>query len=193
MASASTDNLEKTGERLMTTLAHARSTIDEMLAAPELAPPTASMRSYSRIHLSHARQDPSLLHRLEATVIQRHDALAHTAGLNEEVFDALVLLAAGSWDPDAIEAGFERVVRLKKDMDAGRRVRLLRLGFSEADAARPPSTPETSCSPQPVRASTREARIRRCTERILSGKGLRDSTCGRTKRPPGCDGSHKLP
>ena len=32
-------------------------------------------------------------------VRRRHDALRHTAGLNAEVFDALVLMAAGSWAP----------------------------------------------------------------------------------------------
>ncbi len=42
-------------------------------------------------------------------------------------------------------------------------------------------------------SSTREARITRCTERILMGKGLQDCICGRSKRPPGCDGSHKRP
>lgn len=44
---------------------------------------------------------------------------------------------------------------------------------------------------QPKRSSTREARITRCTERIMAGKGLRDCICGHSKRPPGCDGSHK--
>lgn len=44
---------------------------------------------------------------------------------------------------------------------------------------------------QPKQAQTREARIVRCEERIFRGKGLRDCVCGHTKRPPGCDGSHK--
>lgn len=83
----------------------------------------------------HAERDPALRPRLAAAVRQRHDALSHTAGLNEEVFDALVLLAAGSWDPDDIASGFSRVMTLKQDMDAGRRVRLARLGFSEEEAA----------------------------------------------------------
>jgi hypothetical protein len=93
--------------------------------------------AFGMAHLRrHAQRDPALRSRLDAAVQRRHDALAHTAGLNEEVFDALVLLAAGSWQPDAIAAGFSRVVALKQDMDAGRRLRLLRLGFSEEDAAR---------------------------------------------------------
>lgn len=41
------------------------------------------------------------------------------------------------------------------------------------------------------RASTRVARIERNTERILLGKGLTDCLCGRSKRFPRCDGSHK--
>ncbi|MBX2800510.1 MAG: YdeI/OmpD-associated family protein [Myxococcales bacterium] len=40
-------------------------------------------------------------------------------------------------------------------------------------------------------SATREARIERCTERILAGKGLLDCICGRSKRYPRCDGSHK--
>lgn len=44
---------------------------------------------------------------------------------------------------------------------------------------------------QSKKSSTREARIARCEERIFQGKGLRDCVCGHTKRPPGCDGSHK--
>ena len=39
--------------------------------------------------------DPSLRERLAMAVTRRHEALSHTAGLNEEVFDALILLAAG--------------------------------------------------------------------------------------------------
>jgi hypothetical protein len=86
-------------------------------------------------HLArHRERDPSLLPRLAAAVHQRHDALQHTAGLNEEVFDALILLAAGSWAPTAIAAGSDRVQQLIADMDHGRRVRLRRLGFDADDA-----------------------------------------------------------
>ncbi|BBA37028.1 uncharacterized protein sS8_5106 [Methylocaldum marinum] len=47
-----------------------------------------------------------------------------------------MLLAAGEWSPAAIAAGFERVRMLKSDMAEGRRLRLCRLGFDEAEAAR---------------------------------------------------------
>ena len=40
--------------------------------------------------------DPTLHARLATAVHRRHDALRDTAGLNEEVFDSLVLLAAGT-------------------------------------------------------------------------------------------------
>lgn len=43
----------------------------------------------------------------------------------------------------------------------------------------------------PKRSETRKARIERCTQRILDGKGLQDCTCGRSKKMPRCDGSHK--
>jgi hypothetical protein len=66
---------------------------------------------------------------------RRHQALASTAGLNADVFDALVLLAAGTWSPHAVAAGWERVQRLQADMDEGRQRRLVRLGFPAAEAA----------------------------------------------------------
>lgn len=79
--------------------------------------------------------DPSLKQRLAAAVNRRHDALAQTAGLNEEVFDALVILAAGARTTDAIAAGFARVQALKQEMDEGRRNRLMKLGFRDDEAA----------------------------------------------------------
>lgn len=82
----------------------------------------------------HAREDGALLEELASAVARRHSTLEHTAGLNEEVFDALVLLAAGSWEPTAIRAGYESVGRLNEEMDAGRRRRLVKLGFDEVRA-----------------------------------------------------------
>jgi hypothetical protein len=78
--------------------------------------------------------DPRTLERLAGAINRRHDALAKTSGLNEEVFDALVLLAAGAWTPEAIGAGFQKVLRLQGEMDAGRQARLVKLGFSPEDA-----------------------------------------------------------
>jgi hypothetical protein len=78
--------------------------------------------------------DSDLRGRLAQAVTHRHDALAQTAGLNEEVFDALVLLAAGSWQPADIAAGFAKVQTLKAEMHAGRRARLQKLGFSTLEA-----------------------------------------------------------
>jgi hypothetical protein len=79
--------------------------------------------------------DKKTLERLAAAIHKRHDALAQTSGLNEEVFDALILLAAGAWTPEAIAEGFAKVLRLTEEMDAGRQARLLKLGFSP-DAAK---------------------------------------------------------
>ena len=50
------------------------------------------------------------------------------------MFDALVVLAAGSWQPDAIARGHDAVAELERDMDDGRRKRLRRLGFSDGEA-----------------------------------------------------------
>ena len=77
----------------------------------------------------HVREDLVLLERLAAAIERRHDMLAHTAGLNEEVFDSLVLLAAGSWQPEALCAGWEKVQILIADMDQGRVRRLRKIGF----------------------------------------------------------------
>ena len=66
---------------------------------------------------------------------RRHDALADTAGLNADVFDALVVLAAGEWAPDAIARGYRAVQDLHHAMDEGRRQRLTRLGFPDDEAA----------------------------------------------------------
>ena len=49
--------------------------------------------------------------------------------------DAVVVLAAGTWTPDAIASGYERVQALTADMDDGRRRRLARLGFPADEAA----------------------------------------------------------
>jgi hypothetical protein len=83
----------------------------------------------------HVQEDPTLRERLASAVRRRHDALAGAAGLNEEVFDALVVLAAGAWTPEAIGAGYARVQALQRDMEAGRRGRLQKLGFSPGLAA----------------------------------------------------------
>ncbi len=81
------------------------------------------------------RKTPELRVRLAAAVHSRHEALRHTAGLNAEVFDSLLLLAAGSWDPADIRLGHQRVLQLAHDMNEGRTLRMLRLGFSEEEAA----------------------------------------------------------
>jgi hypothetical protein len=67
-------------------------------------------------------------------VERRHDALQDTAGLNEEVFDALVVLAAGSWEPAAVASGYDLVLKLQRDMDHARRQRLQKLGFGAQEA-----------------------------------------------------------
>jgi TusA-related sulfurtransferase len=92
--------------------------------------------AFGLAHLEHqAAADPSLRGRLRAAVERRHDALADTAGLNEEVFDSLVVLAAGSWEPAALAEGHRRVQQLQAEMDEGRQRRLVRLGFPPEEAA----------------------------------------------------------
>ena len=91
--------------------------------------------AFGLAHLErHAGRDPGLLPRLALAIERRHDALRHTAGLNEEVFEALLVLAAGSFEPTAIARGHAAVQTLVQQMDAGRRSRLRRLGFDSARA-----------------------------------------------------------
>jgi hypothetical protein len=93
--------------------------------------------AFSLAHLErHARIEPDLRSRLARAVEQRHRALQTTSGLNEDVFDALVLLAAGDDTPDAVRIGWQHVQQLQAEMGEGRAARLARLGFTtgEADA-----------------------------------------------------------
>ncbi|MEA3020922.1 MAG: hypothetical protein QOI47_2446 [Actinomycetota bacterium] len=82
----------------------------------------------------HASLEPTLRSRLARAVERRHDALRTTAGLNDEVFDSLVLLAAGDSTPRAIADGWTAVQDLQRDMDESRRARLARLGFSAGES-----------------------------------------------------------
>ena len=43
----------------------------------------------------------------------------------------------------------------------------------------------------PKQSKTREARVEKCMQRMLNGKGLNDCVCGLSKKLPSCDGSHK--
>lgn len=83
----------------------------------------------------HISREPKTLSRLAAAIDRRHAALSQTAGLNEEVFDSLVVLAAGAWTTEAIREGYAKVQKMKEEMDEGRRARLMKLGFSESEAA----------------------------------------------------------
>lgn len=86
--------------------------------------------AFGLAHLQrHVAEDPGVRSRLANAIERRHAALASTAGLNAEVFDALVLLAAGDWTPAALRKGHTAVVNLVREMDQGRRSRLVRLGF----------------------------------------------------------------
>jgi hypothetical protein len=68
-------------------------------------------------------------------VERRHAALVDTAGLNQQVLDALVVLAAGSFRPAAIGRGWQQVQLLQRTMDEGRRRRLEIIGFPADEAA----------------------------------------------------------
>ncbi|TCK84314.1 ferritin-like domain-containing protein [Paraburkholderia sp. BL9I2N2] len=79
-------------------------------------------------------REPELRVRLAQAIEHRHDALAAAGGLNEEVFDALILVAARELTPGAAAHGYARVQQLLRDMADGRYTRLVRLGFERAQA-----------------------------------------------------------
>lgn len=101
------------------------------LAAQDEARHVAFGMSHLRSHIA---ADAGLPAALMNAVRKRHDALRHTAGLNSEVFDALVLMAAGSWTPADLARGHDAVDALQREMHTQRTKRLLRLGFLEAEA-----------------------------------------------------------
>ncbi|MGW7533333.1 ferritin-like domain-containing protein [Amycolatopsis sp. NPDC054798] len=87
-------------------------------------------------HLQHQSQiDPALRGRLRSAVERRYDALVDTSGLNQDVFDSLVIMAAGQWTPQAIARGYDKVMKLQSEMDDGRQRRLVHLGFPADEAA----------------------------------------------------------
>jgi hypothetical protein len=79
-------------------------------------------------------QDSAILPKLANAVRRRHDALRYTAGLNAEVFDALLLVASGGWEPSDVRGGHESVMGLVREMDELRQKRMVHLGFAEAEA-----------------------------------------------------------
>lgn len=79
-------------------------------------------------------REPDLRIRLARAVEHRHETLAATAGLNEEVFDALILIAAGELTPTGVARGYAQVQQLMSDMADGRYARLVRLGFDRSQA-----------------------------------------------------------
>lgn len=91
--------------------------------------------AFGMMHLqARIEHEPAFLTRLANAVQSRNDALSGTSGLNEEVFDALILLAAGELTPAAIAAGYLRVQALMVDMAEGRQARLEKLGFDKTAA-----------------------------------------------------------
>ena len=101
------------------------------LAAQDQARQVAFGIAHLREHIS---EDPGILPKLANAVRRRHDVLRNTAGLNAEVFDALLLVAAGGWSPSDVRRGHESVMRLVREMDELRQKRMLHLGFREGEA-----------------------------------------------------------
>ncbi|HEX4493006.1 MAG TPA: ferritin-like domain-containing protein [Acidimicrobiia bacterium] len=93
--------------------------------------------AFAQAHLEHrVATDPMVRGALSTAIQRRHDALRQSTGLNADVHDALVLLAAGAFTPAAVRVGWDRVHELEAAMREGRRRRLARLGFLPDEAER---------------------------------------------------------
>lgn len=91
--------------------------------------------AFAMSHLEYEQAaDPELQAALRRAIERRHEVLLTTGGLSTEVYDALIVLAAGAWRPEAIAAGFRAVTALMAEMAEGRERRLARLGFPSSDA-----------------------------------------------------------
>jgi hypothetical protein len=91
--------------------------------------------AFGMAHLrQHVAIDAGALPKLAAAVRQRHDVLRNTAGLNAEVFDALLLVAAGGWELMDLRRAHQALTDLMKEMDERRRSRMTYLGFGEREA-----------------------------------------------------------
>ncbi|MEY2431419.1 MAG: hypothetical protein QOC92_1144 [Acidimicrobiaceae bacterium] len=91
--------------------------------------------AFGQAHLEHqVSVDPTLRGRLRLAIEHRHETLRSSAGLNSDVHDSLVLLAAGAFSVEAITAGWDRVQELQATMHEGRQRRLVRIGFTTNDA-----------------------------------------------------------
>ena len=115
------------------------------------------------------------------------DAVArHAPALRAFVAEAVALARAGRAvpppDPDALVL-----------VDALQDALAADLAFAEAFAALTPGRRRAYnlIVGQAKRPATRAARVEKYRDRIHAGKGPHDCTCGRTRRPPGCDGSHR--
>lgn len=91
--------------------------------------------AFGMAHLrEHIAQDPGIRPKLANAVRRRHDVLRNTAGLNSEVFDALLLIASGSWAPSDLRRGHENVMGLLQEMDELRQKRMVHIGFDAVEA-----------------------------------------------------------
>ncbi len=98
-----------------------------LLAARDEARHVAFGMSHLREHLE---VEPTLRARLQRSLEQRYEGLATSSGLNAEVFDSLILIAAGETTVKAVSQGYQHVQVLLRQMENGRRSRLEKLGFS---------------------------------------------------------------
>jgi hypothetical protein len=91
--------------------------------------------AFSMAHLEHQLGlQPDLQDGIRSAIERRYEVLRPTAGLSDDVFDALVVMAAGSWEPDSISRGHAAVIALHQEMAEGRERRLMRLGFASSEA-----------------------------------------------------------
>jgi TusA-related sulfurtransferase len=91
--------------------------------------------AFGMVHLlNRLKAEPEFRSTLENAIEGRSESLSGTTGLNEDVFDSLLIIGAGAVDAEKIPQGFSRVQELMLKMQEGRTTRLIRLGFDKKKA-----------------------------------------------------------
>ena len=91
--------------------------------------------AFAMAHLMPHAGDTDMLMRYGNAIRRRYESLAGFSELNEDVYTALHLVFAGSFETAALRDGYARLQRMVAEMHAGRTARLTKLGFSAAAAA----------------------------------------------------------
>ena len=91
--------------------------------------------AFGMVHLrERLKKEPGFKSTLANAIEQRNESLKNSGGINEDVFDSLIIIGAGGISPELLPKGFQRVQDLIQKMQDGRTLRLENLGFDRKKA-----------------------------------------------------------